>query len=253
MGPTRSDPPVLGIAGRCALVVPLALGVVLGTAAPGISQESATLQGRVAADDGEPVEGAAVQLTESRQTLTDERGAFRFSDLAPGEHSVRVEYLGFETARERVRLGEGESGTVSVSLSREAIEVAKLVVEVPSRRRTWVRNQFEGLIRRHGTLLTRREIEERNPHATSDLFRRIPGIHVRGFKEDGFGNRVVVRCHGRSYEPTIYLNGGRMPDFDVDMIPPEEIAALGVVRGISASTRTPGCGAVVIVTRAVVG
>lgn len=251
MNATWSLRPPLDTAGRRVGLVTLSL--LLWTAAPGISQESAALSGQVTADDGQPVEGAVVHLTDSTRTLTDEGGAFRFSDLSAGEHSLRVEYLGFETARERVRLGAGESGTVSISLSREAIEVAKLVVDVPARRRTWIRNSLEGLIRRHGTLLTQQDIAERNPYRTSDLFRRIPGIYVRGFNEDGVGNRVVVRCYGRSREPTVYLDGGMMPDLDVDMIPPEQIAALGVVRGPSISARTPGCGAVVIVTRAMVG
>lgn len=228
----------------------LLCGMLLATPARAPAQGTATVQGRVTTDDGRPVQGADVRVGDEARTLTDGNGAFRLSGLSSGRHTVTVSYLGFQTARKRLKLEAGESRRLSIGLSREAIEVAEIVVQVPSRRRVWARRMFSDLIRQHGHLLSRRQIEERDPNRTSDLLLRIPGISVLGTREDGIGRRVVVRCGGRPREPSLYLDGGLMPDLDIDAIPPDQIAALGVVRGPSVSTLTPGCGAVVIVTRA---
>lgn len=232
------------------LSAPVLLLLLCGHAA---AQQSGTIQGRVLTDDDRPVEGATVRLGDERRTLSSESGAFEFTDVRADGRSLRVDYLGFETARKRIRLDPGETRSISFSLDRDAVEVADLVVEVPRRRRTWVRSTFDGLIRRHGTLVTEREIADWNPYRTSDLLQRFADIQIRGLNEAGIGNRVVVRCHGRLREPTVYLDGAVMPDLDVDAIPPEQIAALGVVTGPSVSALSPSCGAVVILTKGMIG
>lgn len=244
-GPTRAGAIPAGAAAACLL---------LTASLPAIAQqEGASVRGTVTSEDGDPVEAATVILADSIRTLTDASGQYAIAGLPPGSYSLRVEYLGFETVRESVRLRAGESRTFSTSLGRDVIEVANLVVEVPRRRRRWVRGMFDDLLRHHGHLFTRRDIAERDPLRTSDLLRRLPGVHVRGWSETGFGNRVVVRCGGREREPTVYLDGGMMPDLNVDQIPPEQIAAIGLVRGPTVSTMIRGCGAVVILTRAMSG
>lgn len=235
---------------RSALIICCLLLLV---ALPGAAQEPASVRGTITTEAGRSVEGATVYLTDARRTLTSESGAFVFSNVTAGEYTLRVEYLGFETLRRGVRVSTGETRVVSLSLERDAIEVAELLVQVPRRRRSWVRNALDGVLRHHGTLLTQREIEEQNAGRTSDLLNRFPDVEVRGWKEDGFGRRVLVRCFGRLQEPTVYLDGGVMPNIDADLIPPEDIAALGVVTGPSVSAMTPGCGAVVILTKGMVG
>lgn len=222
---------------------------LLLSAPPAAAQGAPSVRGVVRTDDGRPVKGAEVRLGDSARTLTGESGTFRFSGVPPGEHTLRVDYLGFETERRRIRVATDESRRVSVTLNRDVIEVAEIVVQVPRDRRARVRSMFDDLIRQHGHLLTRREIDRRNPFRTSDLLRRVPDVYVRGLRDGGFGNRVVVRCAGRSTEPTVYLNGGRVPGLGIDQIPPEQIAALGVVTGPAITTVTRGCGAVFIVTR----
>lgn len=231
----------------------LACCLLLVAADPAGAQETAVLRGTVTTSDGSPVGGARVLAGDSAIAITEANGSYRLTDLPAGRLTVRIEYLGFETVRTRLRLTAGESRTYSPSLRREAIEVADLLVEVPRRRRRWVRGMFRSVIRGHGDLISRREIEELQPSRTSDLLARLPNLYVRGLAERGTGNQLVVRCFGREQEPAVYLDGGLMPDLNVDDIPPDQIAALGVVRGPSVSALVPGCGAVLIVTRGMVG
>lgn len=222
-------------------------------ALPAGAQETASLRGTVTTPDGSPVGGARVLAGDSAIAITEADGSYRLTGLPAGRLTVRIEYLGFESARTRLRLTGGESSTYSPSLRREAVEVADLVVQVPQRRRRWVRGMFRSVIRGHGDLITRREIEELQPYRTSDLLARLSNVHVRGLDERGTGNRLVVQCFGQEQEAAVYLDGGLMPDINVDDIPPDQIAALGVVRGPSVSALVPGCGAVLIVTRGMVG
>src|SRR5688500_11739611 len=65
-----------------------------------------------------PVPGAtvtALQGTKRMSVLTDTDGAYRFSDLAEGTLSVKVEMLGFVPAEREVKIpGEAAEWTLSI-------------------------------------------------------------------------------------------------------------------------------------------
>lgn len=66
--------------------------------------EGATLAGRVVDAVGTPVSGANVSLGIARADLTDASGAFRFTGLEPGSHTVTARKDGYSSARQEVRV-----------------------------------------------------------------------------------------------------------------------------------------------------
>jgi protocatechuate 3,4-dioxygenase beta subunit len=73
----------------------------------------AALEGRVLDDRGSPIGGARVSLSWShdrgaahssslRETVTDEAGVFRFTQLGPGDHEVRIRAIGYHEERQRI-------------------------------------------------------------------------------------------------------------------------------------------------------
>ncbi|MEJ2207189.1 MAG: carboxypeptidase-like regulatory domain-containing protein, partial [Gemmatimonadota bacterium] len=84
-------------------------------------------------DSRQPLQGALVTLDSGddvmRSVLTDVRGRFLFTDLAPGSYSVRIELIGYTSREQAVTVGPGEARTVELGLESHAIELEGLSVE----------------------------------------------------------------------------------------------------------------------------
>lgn len=108
------------------LVASVALLAVF--AAP-LAAQTASLGGRVVGEDGASgVPQASVELEGVGVRVTSGDGSFRFEDVAPGEHVLRVSALGYATATRPVRvLGET---TVTVQLAIRPIPLDSIPVDV---------------------------------------------------------------------------------------------------------------------------
>lgn len=91
------------------------------------------------AEDKRPLAGVEVLLNregESKRAVTDNRGAFRFEDLAPGDYDVRFFFDGYRDQDVRESLQDGEDKTVRYQLLRlEEVEGfgATAVIDPPRR------------------------------------------------------------------------------------------------------------------------
>ena len=76
-----------------------------------LARQTASLDGAVHDATGGVIVGALVELTGGdgrlHQTVTNERGEYRFVDLPPGEYELLVTLDGFAPVRQPVRLGAG--------------------------------------------------------------------------------------------------------------------------------------------------
>jgi len=102
----------------------LALAAALAAAgpSPGAAQAQATgaILGRVTdAATARPIQGAQVSLVGTqRGVITSQTGDFQISGLAPGQHRVRVQYLGYATAETTVQVTGGGSAAPTSSSPR---------------------------------------------------------------------------------------------------------------------------------------
>ncbi len=89
------------------------------------------LRGRVLDEGGEPIVGAVVTLRElpNRGTTTTADGRYSF-DLPAGEYTLRVEYIGYESFEESVKLSSDE--IVDISLSENSTGIDEIVVSTTS-------------------------------------------------------------------------------------------------------------------------
>ena len=104
-------------------VATLALVVVLG-AIPKMARtqtEMGRLTGTVSDQTGGLLPGASVKIRNlstqaARTAVTDSRGAYAFSNLAPGSYEVTVDMAGFGTRQHQVVVAVGSTLTVNVKL-----------------------------------------------------------------------------------------------------------------------------------------
>lgn len=95
--------------------------------------QRATLRGTVSDSQGELLTGANVFLQEAdKGAASDFDGRYELKELTPGEYSVLVSFIGYETQRRQIRLLEGNN-TLDVVLSPGAIVLDGLIVTAQKR------------------------------------------------------------------------------------------------------------------------
>jgi hypothetical protein len=101
---------------------------------------AASIRGVVMDQNGALVPGAVVRVTQTstgttRDTTTNDEGAYALTNLQPGEYEVRVEATGFATkvSKAPVALSVGQSTTMDVSLELDPLmtQTVDLVGEIP--------------------------------------------------------------------------------------------------------------------------
>lgn len=126
---------------RPALALVLAAGVLLAAPSPAAGRQAASapadasaLQGRISAEATGGGPALAYALVELRSTagvrtqLTDGTGQFRFSDVPPGPATIRAHYLGHRARTLDVLVPAGQSLTVDLRLTPEAVSIPGLTV-----------------------------------------------------------------------------------------------------------------------------
>ena len=88
------------------------------------------LTGRVSDENGQPLPGANVRILETQLgSATDEQGTYRITNVKPGAYTLKVTYIGYETAIGRALVTEGQRLLkLDVALESRLIQVDELIV-----------------------------------------------------------------------------------------------------------------------------
>lgn len=109
--------------------VRLFIFALLGALSPGAFAATLTVTVR-SADSAQPLQQARVELAPTgRETMTDKSGVAVFSDVAPGDYTARISYLGFPDYATAVRVTTALRLDVPVVLKSDgAVQLEKFVV-----------------------------------------------------------------------------------------------------------------------------
>ena len=250
----------------CSLIRPFArglalLGLVVSTLvlSPGgtlAAQEvlRGRLVGRVVEHEkGKPIEGAEVRIRGTGlMRVSDWAGRFEFEAVPGGVGVLEVSHLSYRVRTDSIQVLPGETVEVEVILSPDPLSLEPLVVSVRSK----VLDASGFYIRREqglsGVLLTREQIEERNPVRFTDLFLSIPGARLA--HRDGVGGSVVVFPRGTLIDgatcfPDVWVDGIITTIVDLDQFTPNQVEGLEVYQGAGTPLRyNSPCGAILIWT-----
>lgn len=187
---------------------------------PGLAvraQSQVALSGVVTDSAGTPLSGARVSITGSpASALSDERGEFRLTGVAPGNVQVEARRLGFAPTTWRTQVGsEDTNGRLKLRLAALPGTLAPVLVEAG-------RAQFEGRLagyyerlyrRSAGYFIAREEIDRKNYRTLSQLLGQVPGVNAFRYR----GGAGSVRMRGRSCWPLVWLDGVPAPAAEVDL------------------------------------
>ena len=202
---------------RAALVAAL----LLGTNAVLSAQQS--IAGIVRDELGQPIAGAQVVVGRSAQTVvTDADGRFVVNAVSPGINFLTTRAPGTLPTIDLLRFRSSDS--VEITLDR-LTDTADSASKLASRERVLARVTSlyanAAANARTGAAITERDIAQRSPAYTSDLFRDIVGFRVSG---DGVG--ASVRTAGSSCIPTVIVDGTERIAMRLNEIAPRTIKLL---------------------------
>lgn len=203
----------------------LALISVAGLSAEMSAQGRAVLRGKVVEQaTGSAVQAARVVVDERHVTEADWTGRFIVEELAPGEHLVRVERLGY--APSEVLATFSDSLYLIVELREQVKELpgvtakTRSLARVPERMRPFYqrRDGGGGSGAGGGWLLDPDDLAALGSLTLSDVLRRLPGtriIHAGAAMEDYLATGGAPGPHALTHPPQpcyaqIFVNGSRM-------------------------------------------
>jgi len=184
------------------------------------AQKPGKISGKVTSKkDGQTLIGVtAVVLQNGTQVngaVTDLDGLYLVEDLAPGTYSVRLTYLGFDTAMVNdVLVGQDSTTLANVVLSPQTAgtTIAEGKIVITSQRDRTSNAELQALQRSSVTVLDGVSAESirRSPDRnTGDVLRRVSGASIQG------GRYVVVRGLADRYNLAT-VNGVQLPSTEAD-------------------------------------
>ena len=191
--------------------------------------QDASLEGLViSSSDGESLPGVHVSIPElNTGTITNSEGRFRFRSLPPGEHTLRVSMVGFQTATQTINLESGEAYFLEIELTSITLQTGELVVTASRR------SQLIGRVSVSMNTITPAEINSRNITTLDQALDYVPGVQVLGNSVNirgssgftyGVGSRVLLLVDG------VPLMGPDQGGLDFDGLPLTQTRQIEVLK-----------------------
>ncbi|MFO7769413.1 MAG: TonB-dependent receptor [bacterium] len=201
---------------------------------PVVGQEGGTVRGRVtSAGEGAPLPGAHIMVEGTvRGGIAGADGAYVIPDVEPGPRILVFSMMGYRALRRRIRVPEG--GTVRADAALEAVSLVMPDVVVTAGRQQQRTEEASAAV----TVLPGEGIRSRAVPRLDAVLPLVPGVTmvdnqvgIRGSTgySRGAGSRALVLLDG------IPLLGGDTGNVRWEMLPPQMVERVEVVRGASSS------------------
>jgi len=215
--------------------------------------DSAHVRGIVRnANSGRPLAGALVAVHSVRFFyLTDSTGTFDVGAVPAGRRILTVVYRESPSVEYSMELRPGRTLKLEILLDVTAVDLNPIVVDAAAPDAGLSLAGFYGR-RDHGfgRFITKDDIATRHPARLSAM---LTGKGVRiGCRPRG--PCVPMRAGSRNCPLAVHLDGVWVRDFDIDQVPPQDVAGIEIYRGpevpIEFARNARDCGAMLIWTRA---
>ncbi|MGD2044625.1 MAG: carboxypeptidase regulatory-like domain-containing protein [Gemmatimonadota bacterium] len=218
--------------------------------------ESGRIEGRVTIPEGTGLADVSVMVVGSRQgTVSDLVGRFALAHVATGPIELRFERLGYASHTVAVDVRPGTVTRVETTLVPQAIELEAIDVRIGVAQLE--SNGFYRRVRRgFGLQLSREQLDAMHMLEVSDAVRNQSGVLLS--YDPYMANRVLAtrtrgpRVDGRSCALTVYVDGVRTLDPNINQVPSDWLVGMEVYLGAQtpAQFKEPNnCGAVLLWTK----
>ncbi|MBN8680452.1 MAG: TonB-dependent receptor [Chitinophagales bacterium] len=144
------------------------------------------------------IAGATVRLLPlNQQNVTNELGAFSFSDLPGGQYTLIVQCLGFQADTQTVVIKDHESYYLKIALRSTSLQLADVEVNI---------QQAKPL-----STLSQIDLKTRPLNSTQDMLRFVPGLVIAQHAGGGKAEQIFLRGFDIDHGTDIALSADGMP------------------------------------------
>ncbi len=192
---------------------------------------------------GRPIGGAKVRLLPTGQEVqANGQGRFTISDVSAGALLLQVRQRGFRERSDTIAAFPGITTDVTVTLAPGAMPLDPITIfgRLPFL-------EARGFYRRatgSGWRANRSAIETADAFDLERIFNRVSGVRV---EKDRFGGAILTSTRGNTCPLGVFLDGIRVPGFDLNSLPPDAVEALEIYQGVNLPPQySHSCGVVLI-------
>ena len=205
------------------------------------------LEGRVAGDDGQYLEGALVSLPElGLEAATSADGTYLFGAVPAGSHELAVSYLGYPVNSARITIRDGQTARHEFALDNRT-EVLVVYGNQAASTASALNQQraADGIV----SIVSATDIGQFPDQNVSEALQRVAGVFLE--RDQGEGRFVGIR----GIDPNLIvttINGVNVPapendkrSVALDVIPSELLSALEVSKSVTPDMDGDGIGGAV--------
>ena len=177
-----------------------------------VNAQNSTIRGVVADSlNGNLLIGANVSIDgTSLGMATDNKGSYSISNVNPGTYTLKVSYIGYETANKEFTVTGDSENTINFNLEYTTVEGKTVVVTAQARgQMDAINKQLKAKSIKN--IVSSDRIQELPESNAAEAVARIPGVSIR--REGGEGNKVVIRGLSPKYNK-ITVNGTSLASTD---------------------------------------
>ncbi|MDM8159900.1 TonB-dependent receptor [Labilibaculum sp. K2S] len=214
---------------------------------------TATITGRVIDSDDYPLPGATLVLKETNQGVaSDNNGVYRINNITPGEYTLKISYIGYESVEKKIVFEESTTLTENFTLS-EGVALQEVVVQGLLKEQSRALNQQKSNVN-ITNIVSSDQVGQFPDNNIGDALKRIPGINVEYDQgEARFGH---IRGTASEYN-SVTINGDRIPSAEagirsvqLDLVPSDMIQTVEVNKVITPDMEADAIGGSVnLITR----
>ncbi|MBB6613181.1 TonB-dependent receptor [Pontibacter sp. Tf4] len=189
----------------------------------------ASISGKIIASSADALAGVTVVIKEAKVgTTTDEKGQFNLLEITPGNYTLVVSMIGFESQEKNIQLKESQNLTINFTLQDKSFDIEG--VEVIGKSATTQVNEQAYSV----TAISTKELQNSTSDA-KEVLNRVSGVRV--LEEGGLGSNASFSLNGFSGDQVkFFLNGLPMDNFSSSLslsdIPVNTIERIEVYKGV---------------------
>jgi len=218
-----------------------------------INAKTATITGRILDPENFPLPGATLILKETNQGVaSDNNGVFRINNIIPGEYTIKISYIGYESIEKEINLEATKTYTENFTLN-EGLALKEVVIHGFMKEQSRALNQQKNNVN-ITNVVSSDQVGQFPDNNIGDALKRIPGINVQYDQgEARFGH---IRGTSPEYN-SVTINGERIPSAEaeirsvqLDLVPSDMVQTIEVNKVITPDMEADAIGGSVnLITR----
>lgn len=218
-----------------------------------ISNKTASITGRILDIENNPLPGATlIILDQNKGCASNNNGVFRMSNIVPGDYTIQISYIGYETVLKKIHIEASKTYTENFILN-EGVALNEVVIQGILKEQARALNQQRNSVN-ISNVISSDQVGQFPDNNIGDALKRIPGINVQYDQgEARFGH---IRGTAPEYN-SVTVNGDRIPSAEaeirsvqLDLVPSDMIQTIEVNKVVTPDMEADAIGGSVnLVTR----